>query len=334
MHYYRLFGGTLGSDIEIPELECVDRAHPTWTLLSNVDEVPAVDGEPIGSDTVNGDVQVHMYRRTSGLRMVFDDTGCFDISADGATITWTHRADVSITNARADLTSRVIAAALYASGTVCLHGSAVVPEAEAIGFMAPKYHGKSTLALALVRSGARLLTDDTLPVLPGSPAIASPGLHATRLWPDSAERVGIGTPQAVEPMQATTEVGDAPTNASSTLPVPKQLYSALPDAHVTHDAHPLAALYLLSPTREPRDGELVWRTRLSPIESALVMIGHTKLAPLLTKSEAPALFQKAAQLAASVPVYRLNVVRDYDRLDEVVSTIRGWHTGVPAGAAS
>src|SRR5690606_30149341 len=114
------------------------------------------------------------------------------INDDGATINWTHPVDVPTANARADLTSRVMATALYASGMVCLHGSAVVPDTEAIGFVAPKYHGKSTLAMALVRSGARLLTDDTLPVVPGSPPFAQPGLHATRLWPDSAERVGMG----------------------------------------------------------------------------------------------------------------------------------------------
>jgi hypothetical protein len=34
----------------------------------------------------------------------------------------------------------------------------------ALGFLAPKFHGKSTLAYALVAAGAGSITDDTLPV--------------------------------------------------------------------------------------------------------------------------------------------------------------------------
>jgi hypothetical protein len=328
MYHYRLFGGILRSDLEIPELEEGATGIPTWTLRSVAGAPPSMEVEHLGTDAVNQNARVHLYRHASGLRMVFDDTGCFDISDDGSRIDWTHSIDVSRSNARADLTSRVLAASLYASGTLCLHGSAVVPESEAIGFVAPKYHGKSTLAMALVRSGARLLTDDTLPVAAGPPAVAQPGLHATRLWPDSAERVGMGSPQPEG------DSGAQQPEGQSVYAAPKRLFSALPGAHVSHDAHPLAALYLLSPVREPRDGAPVWRTRLTPIQSALLMIGHAKLAPLLTKSEAPALFRKAAQLAAEVPVYRLNVVRDLDRLDEVVHTIRSWHSAVASAIAT
>lgn len=315
MQHYHVFGGVLRSDFEIPELRSVASVPPTWTLTSEIGETPAVDGELLGSDSVVGDVRVSMYRRAAGLRLAFDDTGTFDLSPDGSAISWTRPPDMKAADARADLTGRVLAAALHAAGTVCLHGSAVVTGGEAIGFVAPKFHGKSTLALALAGAGARLLTDDTLPVVAGTPATACPGLHAARLWPDSAERVGLGRPR-------------------DGLDGQKQLFDALPDDHVTHDAVPLGALYLLSPTREPRNGEAVWRTPLSAMESALVLIAHAKLAPLLRRSEAPVLFRQAAELAAAVPVFRLGVVRDLDRLDEVVATIRSWHERSHAAASS
>lgn len=315
LHHYRLFGGVLRSDIEIPELERVEPRSPTWTLRSRVGKPPAADGVALGSDRVTGDVHVRMYRRASGVRLVFDDTGCFDIVDGGRSIDWTHAPDVSLDDARADLTSRVLAAALHEAGTVCLHGSAVVCGTEAIGFVAPKFHGKSTLALALVNAGARLLTDDTFPVTPGRPPLASPGLHATRLWEDSARRVGLGR---------TEDDGSGS----------KLLFSSLPSEYVSHATHPLAALYLLSPAQEPSDGRMAWRTRLSTMEATLVMIGHAKLAPLLTGPEAPGLFHRAAALAETVPVYRLGVARDLDRIDEVVATIHEWHVPAPAGAAS
>ena len=315
-HRYRLFGGVLESDIAIPELEPADAAESaTWVLRSRTGEIPGPDGVALGTETLSAGVNIRLYRRADGYRLIFDDTGCFDIAGDGRSILWTHAEGVSAADARADITSRVIATALYASGTVCLHGSAVALAGRAIGFVAPKRHGKSTLALALVRSGAKLLTDDTMPVVPGSPPLAGPGLHAARLWADSARRVGVGRPQPAA-------VG------------PKTVFSALPERHVSHETHPLAALYVLSPVREAPDGQAARRTRLSVMEAALVMLGHAKLAPLLTGPEAPNLFRHATALASCVPVYRLEIVRDFDRLDDVVATIRGWHAPAVAGAAS
>ena len=315
VYHYRLFGGVLRSDFEIPELRLVTSAPPSWTLTSTRGAPPVPDGELLGTDVVTGDVRVRLYRSASGLRMAFDDTGCFDVSANGRMITWIRGTDVNEASARADLTGRVLAAALHAAGTLCLHGSAVVTRDKAIGFVAPKFHGKSTLALALARAGAKLLTDDTLPVAAGAPAIARPGLHVARLWPDSAERVGLGAP-------------------SDRTGGQKQLFNALPAGRVTHEFVPMDALYLLVPMREPLDGQAAWRDRLAPAESALVMIGHAKLAPLLGKSEAPVLFRQAAEIAATVPVYRLNVVRDLDRLGAVVDAILSWHSDPSAVPAS
>src|SRR5690606_15208076 len=312
-HRYRLFGGVLESDLAIPELEAADPAEDmTWVLRSRVGEPPEAECVPLGSDTVTAGVETRLYRTSHGFRLVFDDTGCFDIAADGRTITWTHAEDVSAADARADISSRVLATALYAAGTVCLHGSAVVLDGQAVGFVAPKRHGKSTLALALVRSGGKLLTDDTMPVLAGSAPLAGPGLHAARLWADSARVVGIG-------QAAPAAVG------------PKTVFRALPEERVSHCTHPLAALYLLAPVREAPDGAAVRRTRLSGMEAALVILGHAKLAPLLTGPEAPNLFRHATALAACVPVYRLEIVRDFDRLEEAVATIRDWHAQSLAG---
>ncbi len=65
---------------------------------------------------------------------------------------------------RADLLGRVMALAAHADGRLTLHASAVSVAGRAVAFVGPKHAGKSTLALALVRKGARLLTDDTLVV--------------------------------------------------------------------------------------------------------------------------------------------------------------------------
>jgi hypothetical protein len=38
-------------------------------------------------------------------------------------------------------------------------------------------------------------------------------------------------------------------------------------------------------------------------------------------------------LAGQVPVYALDVIRDFDRIDEVVGAIMGWH-GAPVSAVA
>lgn len=315
MYHYRLFGNVLRSEVDFPELERCDATNPRWHLRCLTQSPPEASLIPLGEDVVTGDIRVRMYKCAGGLRLVFDDTGTFDISPDGAVITWYRGPEAKVTDARADLTGRVIAAALHLAGTVSLHASAVVVGGKAIGLIGVKGRGKSTLALALVRGGARLLTDDTLPVRPCTPPEALPGLHATRLWPDSASRVGLG-------------------EVHSTAPGEKLLYSQLPADDVTNDPAPLDALYLLAPAKAPIEGSLVARTPLPIVQAALAMVGHSKLAPLLRQGGAAELMKVASDLAASIPVYRLDIVRDLDRLDEVVETLVGWHVPASAGAVT
>lgn len=313
MQYYRLFGNVLRSDVEFPELERCDETNPRWYLRSIAQSPPEAVLTPMGEDVVTGDVRVRMYKCNGGLRLAFDDTGTFDISPDGTVITWYQGPEAKLSDARADLTGRVIAAALHQIGTVSLHASAVVVGGRAIGLIGVKGRGKSTLALGLVRGGGRLLTDDTLPIRPSDPPEALPGLHATRLWPDSASHVGLGAAHAAAPGE-------------------KLLYSGLPEDDITNEPAPLDALYLLTPVREPIDGSLVARTQLPAVQAALVMVGNAKLAPLLRHGGAADLMKFASNLAASVPVYRLDIVRDLDRLHEVVDTVIGWHSAAATEA--
>jgi hypothetical protein len=78
---------------------------------------------------------------------------------------------------------------------------------------------------------------------------------------------------------------------------------------------------------------VVERTLLPPARAALVLIGHSKLGSLLGGSESPVLLERAAAIAASVPVHRLMVARDLDRLPEVAARILAWH-GHPVRASA
>src|SRR5690606_16414823 len=84
---YRLFGGVLQSDLAIPELEPADAAESaSWVLRSRTGEVPGPDGVELGTDTLAAGINIRLYRRADGYRLIFDDTGCFDIAEDGRSI--------------------------------------------------------------------------------------------------------------------------------------------------------------------------------------------------------------------------------------------------------
>lgn len=313
MNHYTVFGGQLSSELELPELPRSEPASADWGLRVSNDSPPVPPSrEELGSVPVDDGVEVRLYAVPGGYRLEYDDTGTFDIRRDGSELIWYPAPGASPALAQLDILGRVLALALHAAGVYCLHASAVALDGGAIGFIAPKFHGKSTTAYALVDAGARLITDDTLPVSVGRPPLVRPGVQRVRLWGDSVGAVGA---RAVEGGEG----------------VGKYVVDDLPAQRLLRGTSPLVALYLLSPVVANPDGAAVARSRLSPVESALALVGHAKIGALLGGSERPVLFRRAVELAGVVPVYRLAIARDFERLPEVAGQLASWH-GAGSGA--
>ena len=311
--HYEVFGGTLRSDLAITDLPASHARTPDWTLrvVDATTSEPA--GEPLGVDVVFGDTQVRGFRRPDGFGLVFDDTGRFDVSADGSVITWHRPAEALLASALADVTSRVLALALHANGVFTLHASAVSIDGTGIAFMAPKHHGKSTLCSAIVLAGGRALSDDTVPVRPGAPPHLSPGLPRLRLWTDSASRL-FGLEH----------------DESSALQ--KHLMDHLDASMVETRTVPFSAAYVLNPVEELPDGVVASREKLDSVAATIALVMHATLGPVLTGAESPVILSRAAEIARSVPVYALHVVRDLDRVGEVAQLLVSWHSGdAPTG---
>lgn len=317
MQHYTIFGGCFHSDIAFPELLPSRACAPDWTLTTLHSDAPSVRGELIGDDTVDGDIRVRAYRTDAGFRLEYDDTGIFDVTSDGAQITWYAPPDVDVEAARLDMIGRVLATALHAAHILTLHGSAVAIDGRGIAFLAPKMHGKSTLALALASAGARLLTDDTIPVDAGLPAMIWPGVQTLRLFRDSAERLGA------EHMRPEWQTGG------------KHALNQLPPERVMVDRVPLAGIYILQPVAAGPETAAVERTVLSDVAAAVTVTRHAKNGALFGKSEAPLLFDRAVAITQAVPVWNLMVVRDFERVGSVVRQIFEWHSdAVPAATQS
>jgi hypothetical protein len=308
MPYYATFGGCLRSDqLLFPELPLSSKRLSDWSLRVASEPSDGDAGELLGvwPETF---CTIELYLKAEGFRLRHSCTGEFDITADGTEIVWYPCPGAKMEMGQIDVLGRVLSVALHAAGALTLHGSAVAFEQGVVAFLAPKHHGKSTLAAALIREGARLVSDDTVAVELGLPVLARSGVHSMRLCSDAAERL-IG-----EARQRRLGVDG------------KHIVNHADPRSVMLGVAPLSAIYMLLPTSGNGVESPATRRRLPSTQAAISVLSHTKIGPLLGKSEAGKVFDRAVKLADRVPVYALEVVRGFDKLSEAVDTIMAWHT--------
>lgn len=309
MKHYVAYGSCLASDIEFPELRPSEVTTARWRVRRG--RLAAMrDERALGAERIYGSVDAHLVAHADGHRIVVDDTGAYELSSDGRTVTFEPREGAWPDFARAHLLGRVLATAMYLDGWLPLHGSAVETAAGVVALLAPKGYGKSSLALALADAGARLATDDTLPVEPraGAPPIAWPGVHSLRLRDDTLAEFGV-----------------AGTVAS---PDGKRVVTSLAPSRLMHAPAPLAALYILAPVAVD-GGPPVRRTPLPETLGAIAVVSHVKVGGMLGAGAAPTTLERSARIARAVPVHRLETARDVSRLGAVAREILSWHGGAP-----
>jgi hypothetical protein len=314
MMTYSVFGGRLRSALRFADLAAAGGSGADWELRIARGAAPEPAApEVIGTDDVVTGVKVRLLRHAAGFRLVFDDTGAFDVLEGGRTLIWYREPNADEDAARLDVLGRVLPLALHAQQTCVLHGSAVRVGNGAMAFLGPKHHGKSTLAHALSAAGAELLSDDAVPVRTGDVATTLPGVRRVRLWSDSAARF------------------DASIAGSVAQPGDKHLLAPAALATSTVEPVPLVAIYLIEPV--PGDAvESVRRMRLGAVEATVALVAQMKLGALLGGSETGPVLRCCAEVADAVAVHRLEVVRDFDRLDDVVAGLLRWHAAATVAA--
>lgn len=315
---YSVFGHRLSSSIPLPELRSADPGAVRWTF-EVVDSLPEPGPlELLGWEALYGSVSARLYRHAGGHRITIGDTGSYDLLDGGARILWQPRRDPWWDFGRGHLIGRVLATSLQLAGTLTLHGSAVEMSGGVVGFLAPKYFGKSTLAMMLHRAGARFVSDDSLPMTVGAQVLASPGVHSLRVRHDEAE--------ADSPWLGSI-VGESGRDGKVTLP-------PLPEDRVLLEPASLSALYFLSPVQPDRAPEPARRVPLPATHAAMGLVSQTKIAAMLGSGFAGEILETAISIASAVPVYQLSIVRDLARLPDVVERLAEWHGLVPVLSTS
>jgi hypothetical protein len=307
---YSAFGGVLRSEIEFPELEIAGGGtRPDWTLLVERSRPSPRGLTPLGERQVGAE-RYRLWRAPEGLRLEHSHAGTFDLSGDGRCIRWYHERQAMPELVRNIVLGPAIALALELAGFLCLHGSAVSLGGRAAAFLAPKYFGKSTLATALTAAGGGLLGDDLLVVSAGPPATVRPGVASVRLWADAA---------AALPLDAISK---------TLISGVKTTVTGFRDDALARTPTAFGDIYLLSPVMGDAASTPVSRTRLSPVEGAIALARHTKLPDSLVGLRAAgSQLATAAKVAATVPVWRLHVVRDMSRLEVIVRQLIEWSFG-------
>lgn len=166
---YRLFGLSVASAVELPELP-PDKADGPADIM----------------------IEIGVGWREGGYPLVVDDVATFTIS-DGRVITISPVPGVPPRNMRLFLLGSAMGVLLHQRGFLPLHANAVVIDGKAIAFTGPSGVGKSTLAAWFHDHGYGVLADDVCVIASsdeGGGLEVRPGLPRLRLWRDALERSG------------------------------------------------------------------------------------------------------------------------------------------------
>src|SRR4051812_25201168 len=175
---YQLFGLTVRSEIQLPELFLTTgKVDPDVTIrrasFTEVTSEPGLQADRSGLVLTIPDVARY---RIEGGREIVVDSG----------------PEVPERNVRLYLLGSAFGALLHQRGLLPLHANAIEVEGKAVAFMGASGSGKSTLAAWFHDRAHRIVADDVCVLrfdeLGG--AMAQPGLPRLRLWDEALEATG------------------------------------------------------------------------------------------------------------------------------------------------
>jgi hypothetical protein len=289
------FGLALALDCEtelpaLPELAGAAQG-PTRVRLADGEALPwpAGEGERIVQEDEPGSPLERFAERhpQAGHRLYAAGFGEAVISADGRLVTGTPREQVPGRFERL-LVGRVLPWTALVRGLEVFHAAAVTIDGRALVLIGQTGAGKTSLALRLLLSGAGFLTDDVLAVDrgPDGQPCAYAGARVAGLRAPEQERLAAAERDALGPLR----VLDGKAYATL-VPAPAPA--------------PLGAVFFLTrPTADARRGPLVERLELPAAE---LLLSSTFVLSVRTPARLANLLELCADIAASVPQYRVRI---------------------------
>jgi hypothetical protein len=182
LYYYTVYNLTISSEIRMKEL--IEISYPAkidvQITFSSVGKVPIKEEEWKGIEVDRNFVSIYykdvaMYRMLKGRKIIVDA----DPMAQPRLV-------------RLGILSLAISTILKQKSLLSLHANAIRIKDKAYLFLGEKGKGKSTLTAAFYANGYSVLSDDLTALSISDDSISVlPGPLTLKLWPDSAEAVGL-----------------------------------------------------------------------------------------------------------------------------------------------
>jgi hypothetical protein len=317
---YRLYGLTIDTTRRLPGLEPIEdeAAADVVVELAGADAQASVPVSPAAWVMDSPPVPVWSARTEAGTftRLRYAGRGyevefVLDPAGRRVWVTWNDR--VSIDDVTAVLLGPILSCVLHRRARTCLHASVVAVDGRAIACVGAKGAGKSTTALAMIRQGATLVSDDVavLAERDGTFAVHH-GLARLRMRPDPAAAL-CGSFESLTPMWSQQE--DRPHKRYLDLASSGEARPAPGDEPI-----PLHAVYLLG-ARGDDAGELPAIRPLPSHRALATLMAHRHMASIAGREGLGRDFARLGRLVAGVrlgEVYRAEGLDNIARVAELI----------------
>ncbi|GAA4836923.1 hypothetical protein GCM10023221_12750 [Luteimicrobium xylanilyticum] len=263
------------------------------------DDTP--DGELMLDFAQGDDHWYSLVRRGDGSLVFRVYTLCdFEISTDLRDVTMHLVAGVDDGMASIMVVGTLAALLLYLRGSLVLHASAVELDGQAVAFTGHSGMGKSTLAGLVAAAGARVVSDDVVPVRLDGGAWIPPGATELRLRPgtelfeDRLRGVASGARRSADSREVVRFDGAG------------------------GDDVPLAGIFIPWPNRSDR----LEMERLPPQHALVALMSFPRLMGWRDPGVLRMMFEQAGELVRSVPVFRAHVPWGPPFRDDIADAVR------------
>lgn len=289
---YRLFGLTIASEFELPELASAPPSDTADVMITFDPPQPAerLSDEPTAID--------------GGFEIAVEGVARFAITG-GDSIRVALDPSAQAANVRLFLLGSAFGMLLHQRDLLPLHANAVAIDGRAFAFLGRSGTGKSTLAAWFHDRGYAVVTDDVCVVRSdrlGRPSVSS-GLPRLRLWRDALERSGRDPARF-----AASYSGDPDYDKFDIQFTP-----------ASSQALELAGIVQLGSGEPPGLSRLVG---LAGVEALIANTYRGAYIGVLGRQRVH--WQACVNLAASIPLFALGRVRGFEQLPAEIDAIVEW----------
>jgi hypothetical protein len=287
-----MYGLRVRSEIDLRDWPAAPTGEPQVVIREDPPAPATFEGATYNARTSFGNGEVHIEVR-----------GVARYSAVGGTsIRVAPEAQARPEDLRLYLTGAMFGVILHQRGVFPLHASCVAIDGAGAAFAAPSGSGKSTLLAALLRRGARFVTDDICAMTPVRSGQAT-------VWPGAA-RMKLDAPGMAAVDHAARALEPAGGNRG-------KFHVPVASGSVCDSPVPLSSVYLLEFGKgEPR------LERLGGLESVSALVDETYLLSYAASMGLSSqIFQRAAELARTITVSRLIRPHGFEHIEAAVELI-------------